>query len=140
MKLLLATAFCFTATAIAQQGLPPELTSDIKIKQSKQDANQFLHTRAALSAMHINNPFHNSNKPWEWKETPWENIREYVHKNKRLLGLHSSDLELVESCTEEYREDWEDYDEAMENSLTVQLPKYDCVETDKPLNSWGTKH
>ena len=118
MKLLLATAFAFTATVIAQQGLPPELDSDLKINQNKQQANDFLgaHTRVARKV----------NRPWEYKESPWEQALEWVRDNKKSRNFDEEDYEDFKDCTEEYTETYEHYDEAMENNMRVNRPYYGC--------------
>ena len=64
--------------------------------------------------------------PWEYKESPWEQAREYVSKNKRKNNYRERDVHDFYECTEEYDETYEDYDEAMENRMDVRRPPYYC--------------
>ena len=64
--------------------------------------------------------------PWEYKESPWEQAREYVSKNKRKNNYNEEDVHDFYECTEEYDETYEDYDEAMENRMDVRRPPYYC--------------
>ena len=66
------------------------------------------------------------NMPWEYKESPWEQAREYVSKNKRKNNYRERDVHDFYECTEEYDETYEDYDEAMENRMDVRRPNYYC--------------
>merc|ERR1712045_177781 len=71
--------------------------------QGKQYASEFLKTRRGRTTRAVD-------QPWEWKEAPWENLREYINKNSESLGVHESHVEYVNSCTEKYAESYEDYD------------------------------
>ena len=126
--------------AITTVLLPLSLALELQI-QGKQYASQFLspkHSRHTRKA----------NMYWEYKESPWENLREYVKKNKEYMDLEESNVEYVESCTSEYSESYEKYDEKMEEVVNkehrsgsrVKKPKYDCVSitrSDRSFEEWG---
>ena len=88
----------------------------------KQQANNFLggHKRVTRKV----------NRPWEYKESPWEQALEWVRDNKEDQKENGTfdeeDYEDFKDCTEEYTEVYEHYDEAMEKHLRVNRPRYDC--------------